>query len=303
MLHYDLELFYKLLNSLSILSNANMTFFSPDRKTLPAMTYSLPYLPQRSFCSCIRKTKELDEFCKISDINAFNSFENSNFFFVYKCHCGLIEIALRITKNDELLGYVLIGPFRDPKTKKDDLLHIQKICHKYNLNERTLKNSYLKISPFSENIEFALKTLCSVLFEYMENKNSLFRTQSVFSIQILPYLQQNLKTSLTIESLCNTFHLSQKMLYRIFYENTGMTPKEYILNLRIETALNLILQSDRSIAEIADLTGFSDYSYFIKIFKEHMEHTPTYYRKQANKADISDLKITSLKKDTTIRKN
>ena len=291
MLHYDLELFYKLLNSLSILANANMTFFSPDRKTLPSMASPLPYLTQRSFCSHIRTNKELDELCKTSDINAFNSFKGSESFFVYKCHCGLIEIALRIMKEDELLGYVLIGPFRDIQTKKADLANIEKLCEKIGISGNKLKNAYLKIAPFSKDIEFAFKTLCPVLFEYMENKNSLFRTKSVFSIQILPYLQKNLNTPLSIQSLCENFRLSQKMLYRIFHENTGMTPKEYILNLRIEEALKMIIQSDRSIAEIADCTGFSDYSYFIKIFKEHMGHTPTYYRKHSNKADLSNLPI------------
>lgn len=289
MLHYDLELFHKLLNSLSILANANTTFFSPDRKTLPSMTSPIPYLPQRSFCSQIRETKELNERCKVSDINAFNTFKQSDFFFVYKCHCGLIEVALRILKDEELLGYVLIGPFRDPNTKKEDLINIKKLGEKYNLNTNKLKTAYLKISPFSDDIEFALKTLCSVLFEYMENKNSLFRTQNVFSMQILPYLQENLNTPLSIESLCSIFRCSQKMLYRIFHDNTGVTPKEYIQNLRIETALKMLIKSDRSITEIADDVGFSDYSYFIKVFKAYMGHTPTYYRKHSSNKDFISL--------------
>ena len=297
MLHYDLELFYRLFNSLSILSNANMTFFSPDRKNLPASSVPLPYLQQNKFCVAVHNEPELIELCKASDINAFNSFKNSDHFFVYKCHCGLIEIALRIMQDDELLGYVLIGPFRDPKTKAADLMHIEKLAQKYELSEKKLKNNYFKIAPFSKNIEFSLKTLCSVLFEYMENKNCLFRTRSIFSMQILPYLKKNLRDSLTIDLLCKNFSVSQKMLYRIFHENTGMTPKEYILNLRIEEALKLIIQSDQSIAQIADNTGFSDYSYFIKIFKYHIGNSPSYYRKRSIEADLSSLGITSLKID------
>jgi AraC-like DNA-binding protein len=56
---------------------------------------------------------------------------------------------------------------------------------------------------------------------------------------------------------------------------------DYIRKLRIEKAIQLLNESDRSLAEIAYLTGFSDQSHFARIFKKHTGKKPSEYRKNA----------------------
>jgi AraC-like DNA-binding protein len=56
---------------------------------------------------------------------------------------------------------------------------------------------------------------------------------------------------------------------------------DYIRKLRIEKAIQLLNESDRSLAEIAYLTGFSDQSHFTRIFKKHTGKKPSEYRKNA----------------------
>lgn len=58
---------------------------------------------------------------------------------------------------------------------------------------------------------------------------------------------------------------------------------EYIRKLRIEKSVSLITTTSASLTEIAYLTGFSDQSHFNRIFKQHMDCSPSVYRKNAAK--------------------
>jgi transcriptional regulator GlxA family with amidase domain len=66
---------------------------------------------------------------------------------------------------------------------------------------------------------------------------------------------------------------------RLFREQTGFSPKKYLLRMRVEQACTLLHHSNRSIKEIAALCGFSDRYYFTKIFTRMMKISPAAYRK------------------------
>ena len=56
--------------------------------------------------------------------------------------------------------------------------------------------------------------------------------------------------------------------------------RSYLNNIRVEKAKELLISSDLSIADIGNQVGFSDQSYFNKIFKEHEGMTPGQYRRR-----------------------
>ena len=64
-----------------------------------------------------------------------------------------------------------------------------------------------------------------------------------------------------------------------FHKETGITPAEYILMQKMETAKNELLQSDKSITDIAYSLGFSTSNYFSSVFRKYFETTPRDYRK------------------------
>ena len=59
-----------------------------------------------------------------------------------------------------------------------------------------------------------------------------------------------------------------------------MMPVEYLNFFRVESACERILKAEESITEIAFLCGFSDFSYFIKVFKKYKGVTPSQYAKK-----------------------
>ena len=69
-----------------------------------------------------------------------------------------------------------------------------------------------------------------------------------------------------------------RQLSRAFREATGRSPHQYLLHRRVEAAKVLIRQG-LPLAEVAGQCGFSDQSYFTKVFQKHTGHPPGEYRR------------------------
>jgi AraC-like DNA-binding protein len=97
---------------------------------------------------------------------------------------------------------------------------------------------------------------------------------------VLNYINKNYNKDLTLEELSKEVDMSKFYLCRLFKENLKMSPVEYINKVRVERAIELLRNTDMSISEIALECGFNNISYFIKVFKRHMQITPLKFRKQ-----------------------
>ena len=85
--------------------------------------------------------------------------------------------------------------------------------------------------------------------------------------------------NLRISSLAKLAGVSTRYFGELFSVFFGVSPKEYILRMQLETAKNLLISTDQSISAIAETCGFSDVYYFSKIFKKELGETPSAFRK------------------------
>ena len=81
--------------------------------------------------------------------------------------------------------------------------------------------------------------------------------------------------------LCRELGVSRASLFNKMKAITGAGTKEYITRIRLEKAKSLIENTDLSIAEISDLTGFASQSYFSTAFKNFTGATPSQYKKDS----------------------
>lgn len=82
----------------------------------------------------------------------------------------------------------------------------------------------------------------------------------------------------SIAEMAVKLHLSVDHFIRIFKQIRGVTPGEFVVNARIETAASLLLFTKRSVSEIADQLGYCDVFHFSKQFKVRMGVSPRAYR-------------------------
>ena len=97
--------------------------------------------------------------------------------------------------------------------------------------------------------------------------------------QIQNYVRQHYIDGFTSAQIQEACGLSYKYAGTLFKEVTGQTIKEYQCTLRLRKAEQLLKETNKSIAEIAQLTGFSDVFYFSKIFHRKKGCPPGEYRK------------------------
>lgn len=97
--------------------------------------------------------------------------------------------------------------------------------------------------------------------------------------QMLIYVQEHYSEKITIKQLAKAAYLSERACYRIFEECIRMTPMDYVINYRLQMAIQMLLKEQYSLAEISQNCGFGNSSYFGKVFKERIGCTPMEYRR------------------------
>lgn len=93
------------------------------------------------------------------------------------------------------------------------------------------------------------------------------------------FMQQNLSTTLTLDNIAQSAHLSVSFFSKKFKQETGYAPIEYFNYLRIQKACQLLHFSQLRINEVASEIGIDDPFYFSRLFKQQMGRSPVAYRK------------------------
>jgi AraC family transcriptional regulator len=93
------------------------------------------------------------------------------------------------------------------------------------------------------------------------------------------YIQKNLHENINIKTLSKLAYMSEPHFFRCFKQEFGVTPVEFILEMRIKAAKAMLETSDLNLKGISFSCGFNSLNYFLKIFKRYTGHTPAQYRR------------------------
>ena len=109
-----------------------------------------------------------------------------------------------------------------------------------------------------------------------EDQRSSHHDEEIMKIQ--DWIQLNFQSKLQISKIAQRFGLSVRSLNRRFKLATNATPLDYLQDVRIGHAMELLKQSNLNVSEVAHLVGYQDASYFSDLFKKHNSVTPHEYR-------------------------
>jgi two-component system response regulator YesN len=94
------------------------------------------------------------------------------------------------------------------------------------------------------------------------------------------YIEKNYANDINLTLLSKQFHINGTYLSEVFKNHVGQTYSDYLINLRINKAKELLLDSGLKIIDVAQLVGFSNSGYFSTVFKKYLGQTPIEYRKE-----------------------
>lgn len=144
-----------------------------------------------------------------------------------------------------------------------------------------LKEYQQRKNGYETVLQSYIAGLMAYLSRKFEEHNPLDTRNSESALShTITYMEENYFTNIPISVLADRAHLSVRQFFRVFQQTYQMTPHEYIQNLRLSNAKNLLLHTKYTLAEIASRCGFCDVSYFTKQYRKHFGYPPGFERKK-----------------------
>jgi two-component system, response regulator YesN len=149
---------------------------------------------------------------------------------------------------------------------------------------KQLENAKYTYFRSIEEAPSAVETV-ELLNRFMEEaKNCLFSVQSEAEDpnmkKLLEYLGDHYAEPLTLTGVAKHFHFNPSYLSSYFSAHNKEGFIEYLNRIRIEEATKLLMQGTKSISEISGMVGYSDHSYFCKVFKKIKGLSPSQYKRK-----------------------
>ncbi len=119
--------------------------------------------------------------------------------------------------------------------------------------------------------------LANLIKEAQISEPKKYNLSSQYVNNAIRYIQFNYSHDIGIDDIAKSVGVSRSHLYRVFINNIGRSPVDYLTEYRINEACYLLKSSQLSIAEIAVSVGFYDQFYFSRVFKKIKKVPPSKY--------------------------
>ncbi len=139
---------------------------------------------------------------------------------------------------------------------------------------------YLKNPPESiRTISMPLLVLCYTLLASVPQSDLVESWNDRRVIDAINFIEKNMQQKITNETLAEIAGMSQNAFARLFKEQTGMSPQNFLAHKRVTKACMLLRYSKYSIEDVAEMSGFCDRYYFTRVFTNLRNISPAAFRK------------------------
>ena len=128
-------------------------------------------------------------------------------------------------------------------------------------------------------VKYGVKTLISYIANNYRTEQHLSDRMKILASAI-HYIRSNLNTSIKVADIAKSVTISPRQLERVFSEECGMSPIEYLTELRLKHARTILMNTQRPIRIVAEESGFEDPSYFARVYKKRFHLSPSQTRRQ-----------------------
>ncbi|MFE5323805.1 response regulator [Paenibacillus sp. NPDC056579] len=139
----------------------------------------------------------------------------------------------------------------------------------------------LLLSPLeeSESPDRQLTRLRGMLIEWQRRYKGQGRDGGGFE-QIEAFIRQHYSEDITLQEIADRHHMSESHFSRLFKQHVGSSFLEYLTNVRVQKAKELLVNPKLKIYEVAVSVGYQDSRYFSQIYRKYTGETPTEFRKR-----------------------
>ncbi|CAJ1194598.1 helix-turn-helix transcriptional regulator [Companilactobacillus nantensis] len=205
----------------------------------------------------------------------------------YKYNIEYADSPLRIASINQRVGKICVAQDIEKGTNLEHLQIMQQL-QKHVLFLRNMAESVAKLIIKNRGIDsFVIKYAIDVndaIDELADSEGHALQQIKVMStanssiISAIEYIDSNLNKRLTLDQVSSKVYLSDYYFSKLFKRETGLSFSVYLNARKIQKAMILLKESDKSVNDISDALGFTRLSYFSQTFKKYTGVAPTKYR-------------------------
>lgn len=234
---------------------------------------------QTDFCAAVKNAPGGLERCLSCDAAALREMNATQKMKKYRCHCGLIEVALPVVENGRVIASILLGQFLD-ETPREKQWRRSLSLLKWFPDAEGLFDSYGCLRQVSSEELTSLIEIVHACIAEVRLQGMLSAARMSDGRRLKDYVLQHYSRPITLDELCGHLHMGRSKLFELCHREFQKTPGELILEARIDAARELLENPKLTTAEIAQAVGFPDASYFCQRFRRVCGKTPTEYRRE-----------------------
>ena len=230
-------------------------------------------------CSRIHASRGEYARCKSEDASLGKRVRESQKTIIQKCRFGLTEVICPLHSLGSPSGYLMMGQLRD-ETLDDSTL----IASLLEIGIPRIEAEALisEIPVISAEKTASLAKIMTICAEYLTLINALQGNKPSTAELTRLYVYENFREKISMKDICTALGRTKSAICPVFKEKYGITVMDYMTDLRLEEAKRMLIETDMTVSEISDVVGFSDTSYFSKVFAKKCNLSPTQYRKKAS---------------------
>lgn len=236
--------------------------------------------PERSlpFCAAVNESDAEHDRCVECDRVACRIALEKRQTHIYRCRYGLTEAVSPLYNFGTLTGFLMMGQIA--VSDEDAAVarrRLEELTGSATEAER-LVGTIPRVAPDMIKSYVRIMTICA---QYLTLSNAMPSARPGVAEQAKRYIKENLSRKFGIGDICDHIKCSKSTLLNAFRSEYGTTVNAYVTEERLRRAVHLLSEGEKSISEIAADVGFSDQSYFSKVFSARYGMPPSEYRSTA----------------------
>lgn len=229
------------------------------------------------FCAYVNRDTEEHKKCISCDMEACKRAKEIKDTYIYKCRYGLTESVSPLYNFGTLTGYLMIGQIVE---SEEDKRHVFDQAVRLCKSTATANELTRTLPIVNEDMIQSYAKIMTICAQYLTLSNAMPSVKPSAAELAKKYIHENFTHKIGIAEICNHLKCSKSTLLSAFKQKYGVTVNTYINSIRLEAAKGLLEKSEKNINEIALATGFTDQSYFSKVFSGEFGIPPSEYREK-----------------------
>lgn len=234
-----------------------------------------------SLCRLVHAVPCEYEKCVASDKAACRAAIDKRDTHIYKCRFGMTEAVSPLYNFGTLTGFLMMGQVYEDR---ENVAYRREALLELGIGAEPLDTSLAKIKRVDAGMVRSFVKIMTICAQYLTMSHAIPNSKPSVAQLAKEYISSHFHRKVTIQLICSEIGCSKSALITAFKREYGTTVNQYLTKVRLVEAVHLIENGECTIGEVAEACGFSDQSYFSKVFSARYGVPPSEYMEKADRA-------------------